>query len=418
MRLKHRFSLVALGIIIFAIVTPILVLYARGFTFDWATHKLIKTGAIVVKTDPNKADVYLNNKKQSGTTPLNLRFLNPADYDIRIEKVGFQPWSKRLTVKSQLVTWADFNREFVTLFLKLAQLKQTMTGSQVVLSQDRGQIAFVGLDQTLNFLDVNNDTITTRNITAGIEAPLGLSGQLIWNNGPKLYDAANFTATNNPGTWVDLQRAQNVSSDGDYTVFSLNSDLYYLTSSSNQLLDKKISGFTLAGSEVWYVQGQTLKYYNLLSNKSETINSNVPAAQTVKIFPAGSQIFAILNNSLYGLGDNFEKIADNVNFASWDDSAHLLLFGNDFEISTYDPTTKTTDLILRSTTAIKNPLLDWPTGYVFFENEGKIKAIEIDGRDRRNVYTLTDDLGNFTVSGDGRRVYTFDNNKLEEFLVR
>lgn len=418
MRLKHRFSLIALGIIIFAIVTPILVLYARGFTFDWATHKLVKTGAIVVKTDPNKADVYLNNKKQSGTTPLNLRFLQPADYDIRVEKDGFQPWSKRLTVKGQLVTWADFDREFVTLFLKLAQLKQTTTSSQIGLSQDRGQIAFAGHGQTLNFLDVNNDTTTTRNITAAVEAPFGLSGQLIWNNGPKFYDAANFTATNNPGTWVDLQKAQNVSSNGDYTVFSLNSDLYYLTSSANQLLDKKVSGFALAGNEVWYVQGQMLKHYYLPGNKSETINSNVPTAQTVKIFPAGRQIFAILDNSLYGLGDNFEKIADNVSFASWDDSARLLMFGNTYEISTYDPAAKTTNLIIRSTSAIKNPMFNWPTGYVFFENEGKIKAIEIDGRDRRNVYTLVDDLGNFTVSGDGRRVYTFDDKKINEYVIR
>jgi hypothetical protein len=91
---------------------------------------------------------------------------------------------------------------------------------------------------------------------------------------------------------------------------------------------------------------------------------------------------------------------------------------NDNTIFAYDPTNKITDLILRSTTAIKNVILNWPTGYIFFANDGKIKAIEFDGRDQRNLYTLADDLGHFTVSGNAKKLYVFDEKEIREYQIR
>src|SRR4051812_17133957 len=102
MKLRNRLGLVLFGIIIFLVATPFLVLYARGFQFDWTTHQFLKTGALVVRTEPTKATVFLNDTKQDSVTPINIRFLSAGDYNVRVEKDGYFPWTKRLSVKTQL----------------------------------------------------------------------------------------------------------------------------------------------------------------------------------------------------------------------------------------------------------------------------------------------------------------------------
>src|SRR3989344_1915064 len=118
MRLRNRLLLIALGMVIFAIVTPALVLFARGYKYDFEENKIVKTGVLVVRTRPDQASVFLDDKLQPSTTPLNLRFLPPKDYLVRVEKDGYKPWSKRLPVKAEFVSWANLNREFLTLFFQ------------------------------------------------------------------------------------------------------------------------------------------------------------------------------------------------------------------------------------------------------------------------------------------------------------
>src|SRR3989338_5461590 len=95
-RLRNRFLLVGSGVVVFVLITPILVLYARGFKVDWENKSIVKTGALVIRSEPDKAQIYLDDKKLDQTTPTNLRFLVPNDYNFRIEKEGYQSWTKRL----------------------------------------------------------------------------------------------------------------------------------------------------------------------------------------------------------------------------------------------------------------------------------------------------------------------------------
>ena len=125
MRLKTRFSLIGVGIVLFLIATPLLVLYARGFKFDFNTRQIVKTGALVVKTEPTKADVFLNDKKQADPTPSTIRFLLPGDYTVRVEKSDYQPWTKRFSLRSQLVTWAAADRDTITLFYDRIKLSKS-----------------------------------------------------------------------------------------------------------------------------------------------------------------------------------------------------------------------------------------------------------------------------------------------------
>ena len=323
MTLKLRFSLIGFGIILFLIVTPILALYARGFMIDFNTRQIVKTGAMVIKTDPAKAAVYLNGKQQQSLTPTNIRFMAPADYDVRIEKAGFQTWTKRLNVRQQFVTWINLNREAITLFLKDPKLEQT------------------------------------------------------W-----------ITDNAKPYTDVEVAKIINIQQPVPMPIDS------------------------------WFLENNQLKYKKSDTDNPQIIADNIPPFTKSQIIRAENQIHLILDDALYAVNNGLEKIYSPVLAAAWDPASKQLIFGNNNEILIYNPSTKNTDLILRSSSQISHPMLNSETGYVFFTADNKIKAIELDSRDKKNIFDLVADLGNFTISTDGRTLYTFNNTKINKYTIR
>jgi hypothetical protein len=87
----------------FIISTPVVVFYSLGYKFNFQAKRFEKTGIISIKSLPDGAEVYLNQKRLNKTTPCNLRELRPAKYKIRLEKEGFYPYEKEIEVKSGYV---------------------------------------------------------------------------------------------------------------------------------------------------------------------------------------------------------------------------------------------------------------------------------------------------------------------------
>jgi hypothetical protein len=330
MRLRYRLALVSFGIIAFLIATPILVLYARGFQWDWKNHQFVKTGALVVKTEPTKSTVFINDIKQNSLTPLSVRFLAPGDYNVRVEKTGFMTWSKRLSIKTQLVTWANQGRDFITLFLQQSTLEHTWPAAGIAVSDQKDKIAYLDAKQ------VKEIDVTT--------------GQTS--------DVANFP-TPNPVPSPDQIRS-------------------------------------------------SLK----------TLGVDLPDFTNGQIVHSSNQIYLILDKTLYLINGALEKIYSPVTAADWDNASSQLLYANDNEIYIYQPDTKNSELVFRSVTQIDNPVLNTATGYVFFQNENKVKSIELDGRDHRNVFTIADAQDNFVVSEDGKKLFTFSQSEINEFIIR
>jgi hypothetical protein len=53
-------------------------------------------GSIVIKSDPEAAEITIN-EKFVGTTPSTIQ-LKPGDHTVLIEKAGFRPWQKTISV--------------------------------------------------------------------------------------------------------------------------------------------------------------------------------------------------------------------------------------------------------------------------------------------------------------------------------
>src|SRR3989338_6386565 len=417
MTLKARFGLIVLGVILFLAVTPVLVLYARGFKVDFHNRQIVKTGTLVVKTEPNKATIFLNDQKQASLTPSNVRFLIPDNYDVRIEKDDYQTWTKRLSVKSQLVTWANHNRDFITLFLQLPKLKQIWETDLVRVSKTHDEIVFSSNEQ-VHSINVNNNNLTELGGLASVWLTYLPTKTIVdWQNSAQVYQRL-VEQTLPVLSDKQISQIRRVETNGTHVLLQLDTDLYSLDNLSPALLANNVLAFTLTSEDVWYIQAETLKLFNFAANNPATIAENVPKTTSGKIIRSDNQVYLILDQGLYVLNEKLEKIYDNVSNAAWDKTSDQLLLANANEILLYDPDKKNTNLILRSTTPISNPTLNTETGYVFFQSEGLIKAIELDGRDHRNIYEITESIGDFVLSEDGQTLYTFNNVEIKQYTIR
>jgi len=100
---QARRIIFSITILLFAVATPLILLYAWGYSFDWQTKRIALTGGLYLKSTPDDAKIYLNDKL-SGETNTLVRRLAPKEYQVKIVKDGFHPWTKKLKVESKIVT--------------------------------------------------------------------------------------------------------------------------------------------------------------------------------------------------------------------------------------------------------------------------------------------------------------------------
>lgn len=112
-------------------------LYARGYRFDRDTLRFQPSGLLVIKSEPDGAQVFLNGELKIATNATIS--LPPDTYDVEVRKEGYLSWRKRLTIEKEEVTEATAN-----LFRAVPSLS-AVTFSAVlnpVISDDLTKIAY------------------------------------------------------------------------------------------------------------------------------------------------------------------------------------------------------------------------------------------------------------------------------------
>src|SRR5579872_4633376 len=104
MNKQFFFSLLVFLFILFG--TFIAILYGRGYRFglDGGRPDIAGTGILVVTSEPNGASVFVNGHLTTATD--NTINLAPGNYEVRIEKDGYMPWSKKIVVQKEIVSKA------------------------------------------------------------------------------------------------------------------------------------------------------------------------------------------------------------------------------------------------------------------------------------------------------------------------
>ncbi|MDZ4243777.1 MAG: PEGA domain-containing protein, partial [Candidatus Doudnabacteria bacterium] len=138
MTLRSRVLLIVSGLIIFMIAGPSIVLLARGFRYDFSQNRIVKTGTLVVKTEPRGARVFLNGQELK-TTPLIHRFLTPGEYSLEIQKDNYFPWKKRITVHAeQVITINSPDSDEIALFLSSPAIFPVATSTADFVASENG----------------------------------------------------------------------------------------------------------------------------------------------------------------------------------------------------------------------------------------------------------------------------------------
>ena len=108
-KLKRRIFFWIL-VVIFFIVTPTIVMTARGYHFDFSRGIFVHSGSIMLKTNPQNFNVYINGKPE---TSKKINRINnshiltgfvPGSYNISISADDFQTWTKKTDIHSGLAS--------------------------------------------------------------------------------------------------------------------------------------------------------------------------------------------------------------------------------------------------------------------------------------------------------------------------
>ena len=90
----------------FLIIAPVLTGYTAGYRWSSTQKRLVKIGALSVKTEPAGTQVSINGKPVKDRTPVFITNLIPGIYTLNIRKDGYHEWQKTLTVESERTTFA------------------------------------------------------------------------------------------------------------------------------------------------------------------------------------------------------------------------------------------------------------------------------------------------------------------------
>jgi WD40 repeat protein len=142
-----------LALIVF---TVVLVAYGKDYTYDFAAHKIIQEGHVIVESVPNGVLISADHKQLKKKTPYQAAYTVGA-HTFSLAKDGFWPWSKVLDVVAGRVTLADY----VILVPKKPVQTAFDTKSVIVaqtISRDHHHVAYItgGPDPALYTLDLGS----------------------------------------------------------------------------------------------------------------------------------------------------------------------------------------------------------------------------------------------------------------------
>jgi hypothetical protein len=260
--LKERLTLMigyVLVAVAIAFASLILLYQAYGFSFG-KNGSVIQNGLLFFSSQPNPANIYINNKLSSYTT--NTRFFMPSGiYHVELTRAGYRDWTRRITVDGGSVEHFDYpllipNQLTTTKIASYASAPGFTTESpnqQKLLIEDPGGITNFDL---YDLSTPNKPVLTSLTMPAGILSASTTGSQSLqvigWADDNQhvllehLYDNKTeyiLLDVNNISQSVNLNTTYNETP----TELTLNNDKYnnyYLYDSTNDTLSSASSGST------------------------------------------------------------------------------------------------------------------------------------------------------------------------------
>ncbi len=328
MTLKTRKILFLICLFVFIAGAPILVGYALGYRYNLKDNRLIKTGAFLLKTQPSEVDIYLDGLLQD-----NKMMITPKGLiDKFVIITGLEPKNYLLEIK--LENYHSWRKN-----LKIKEGLVTKVNDIVLLPK-------------------NPEIFLLNNKEETIEIPF--------------FPNNNFDQTNDQEKIIS-----EIISDQFFAYRIFQNNIYYLEKPSGIIYKTNLSR-------------KNKKQINLTCLESENLS-----VDTQLIISDEEKIAVLNNNSLYLLNQNDQLIliSENIKSAEFFPNSSRLLWFTPSEIYVWQSDIQLENenggdsrLITRYGKEIKNAVWAGDSNHIFFIVDKKIKFIETDYRDQRNVF--------------------------------
>lgn len=425
----------------------IVLFYSFGYKYNLKENKTIQTGAIIIKTQPEKVDlykdgvIYKNNKTIANLFSdfIKIEDLRSGTYNIRIESADYFSWEKNISVKSGYVTELknivllkkDYGKNIILSGIEINPDENIWTNSR------KDKIAYRKMSEKRLVLAVFDFNKNSENIVADLEkTPFSeikedySFSDIIFSN-----DNANVilkvkSADKTMWYFIDVESENRIyglsqifnggEEIKDEWNFSFGKFLFYVKDSILYKFDftkrvaekalESINSFSIYGDYIYFFKPNDNKLYssniNNLSGASniktvvempENFDSRLP----VKITKNSKNSYLILSSSgkLYYINNKNEAsfINSSVQKADFSNNDERIIYSNNHEIWIYYIKEKTSqpqkkelanELITRFSGNISSIFLYKDEEHLFYREGYIFKFSEIDSRDKRNIFEI------------------------------
>lgn len=420
MKRKKRKIFKFVLILTFALSAPAVLLFASGYRYNWHKHKIEKTGIVFVDTDPESATVTVDGKPAKETTPVSVSNLLPEEYKVTISRDGYLTWSKTLPVESGRTTFA---KGVVLLRDVLPRIIKSAAITDAEFSEDGTAVTYLAEDEEWKELSLHDmrtgDTLLLARFAKDKyeDTELDLSA-----DGSFLMFSGRLKGTTNRSTMVypaDIaERGVNVapnmggssglsaawSLDGSSMVAFGRSGIFSVDTSDGTIeplpAGRPINDAFITRDYIWIVrEGEETDMLERISvGGGSAAESFIALPRKGFGIVGGNERYVIMTDGRASGGllvDTFTGGLREMPHATgleWEqpDRTGRLLLWNDFEIFVADPDKQEMTLITRIGTGIRNCGWHPESKYIFYSDSEGVTAIEMDSRDRRNIYRMVD----------------------------
>lgn len=454
----------------FFIMSAVILYYSFGYKYSIDDGKTVQVGAIIVKTEPKKSDIYINGEILKNnllgdlfSDYVKIENLNPETYNIKIEKNDYFTWEKNIEVKGGYITELKNVVLLKNNYEKKILLNGIATGAEpnnIWASNNKNKIAYQKISNgKLNVFIFDLESEKQKMITDYILPPKEYEDyyfdNIIWSDDDqKIILKASSANDDNKYSWylIDLKnnnktyKLNNIFGQKKEIKnkwnFHFDKSLLYLKNNAlykldyDKLVSKKflenISSFSIIGDDIYYFEtdDNTLYLTNYIKPDAakniltmpDNFNSNLPS----KIIKSGKNTYLVLSDSgnLYFVNENnkitfINSFVKNAYFSNED---KRVVYSNDREIWVYyigekisQPSKKehTNELVTRYSGTISNIFLYKDNEHLFYKESDVFKFTELDNRDKINIFDILKlESNNIFYSRNSNSIYYAENNKL------
>ena len=408
---KSRTILFSICAILFFLIAPTITLYSMGYRIDFDSKKIVQTGGFYFKVLPKNVQILIDEKIKRKTDiffgSILIKNLLPKEYKVQIKKEGYLPWEKKLEIKEKEVTEA----KNIVLIPGKPRFEILGNGIENFFFSPNGKKIILKDKEGLKLFDIEGkvENYPIEALSKKIEEIVFSSDSqkilLKINSKFKLLDLTKLPLSSTNLDFLDPEIKEITFHPKDFTkiFFLKNGEIFQadLEKKETILFEKDILTYKISGGNIYFLNNLGFLFKSDFEQKTrEKINENpfsIKEGGDYQIEIFGNFIFLKDGETLYLFDPNsssFEKFFEPVKSLKISPDFGKVAFFNDSEIwlffleNSYDqPWRKVKEKVFLTRFSEKIEDLFWFTAhYLIFNTDSQIKIVEIDDRDRLNIY--------------------------------